>query len=102
LEYFVAFVKNLLFSEDFMRSLPDTKLLVTLRRSLRGVPERQRRILEALGLRRINQTVLHEDGPVTWGAVRKLIHLVELERVAAAEAAQRRRQKNGVPPTPHL
>lgn len=85
-----------------IRCLPDTKLLVTLRRSLRGVPKQQRRILEALGLRRINQTVLHEDGPSIWGAVRKLIHLVELERVAALEAERRRREKDGVPPSPHL
>jgi large subunit ribosomal protein L30 len=91
-----------MYAPGAVRCLPDTKLLVTLRRSLRGVPRHQRRIIEALGLGRINQTVLREDGPCTWGAVRKLIHLVEIERVAASDAEQRRREKDGMPPSPHL
>jgi large subunit ribosomal protein L30 len=55
------------------------KLRVTLRRSPIGSPERQKRTLRALGLRRPNSTAVHEDTPSIRGMIGKVMHLVEVE-----------------------
>lgn len=52
-------------------------------RSLINRPERQRRTMEALGLRRINQTVEHELTPAIEGMIRKVAHLVEVEHLSS-------------------
>ena len=44
-------------------------------------PERQKRTLEALGLKRINQVVEHEDTPQIMGMVNAIKHLIEVEEV---------------------
>ncbi len=44
-------------------------------------PERQKRTLVALGLRKMNQTVEHEATPQILGMVNKLKHLVSVEEV---------------------
>ena len=41
----------------------------------------QKRTLEALGLRRMNQTVIHEDRPEIRGMIFRVRHLVEVEEV---------------------
>ena len=46
-----------------------------------GRPERQKRTMEALGLRKMNQTVVKEDTPEILGMVRKVNHLVEVENI---------------------
>ena len=53
------------------------KLNVTLKRSAAGRSETQRRTLQALGLRRINQTVTVPDEPGIRGQIAKVSHLVE-------------------------
>lgn len=53
------------------------KIRVTQRRSLIGRPPDQRRTVRALGLRRIGQSVVHEDTPSIRGMVYKVRHLVE-------------------------
>ncbi len=45
-------------------------------RSRIGAPKDQKRTLDTLGLRKINQVVEVEDTPSTRGMVRKLHHLV--------------------------
>ena len=42
-------------------------------------PERQKRTLKALGLRKINHTVEHESNPNILGMVAKVDHLVRVE-----------------------
>ncbi|MEZ4779011.1 MAG: 50S ribosomal protein L30 [Flavobacteriaceae bacterium] len=42
-------------------------------------PENQKRILESLGLRKMGQTVEHEDTPAILGMVKKVSHLVSVE-----------------------
>ncbi len=37
--------------------------------------------MRALGIRRIGQTVEHEDVPVIRGMIRKVEHLVEVEEI---------------------
>ena len=43
-------------------------------------PADQKRTLEALGLRKMNQVVEHEDSPQIKGMLSKVAHLVEVEK----------------------
>lgn len=52
---------------------------VTLTRSTIGASPKQRKVVEALGLKKMHQTVELVDSPVTRGAVEKVAHLVTLE-----------------------
>ena len=49
---------------------------ITLTKSPIGAQPRQRKVVEALGLRKMNQTVELEDSPATRGAIKKVSHLV--------------------------
>ncbi len=53
------------------------QLRITWKKSTIGRPERQERTIRALGLRRLNHTVVHEDSPQIRGMVRAVAHLVE-------------------------
>ena len=55
------------------------RLRITLVRSPIGYTERQKRTVQALGLRRINQTVDQVDNPEVRGMIAKVSHLVEVE-----------------------
>ena len=55
-----------------------SRLSITLRRSTIGYSRDQRRTVAGLGLRKLNQTVEHEDTPSVRGAVHKIRHLVEV------------------------
>ena len=52
---------------------------IRLVRSPIGHPQRQKGTLRALGLRRINQVVSHDDNPVIRGMIEKVTHLVEVQ-----------------------
>jgi large subunit ribosomal protein L30 len=54
-------------------------LRVTLVKSPIGFPEPQKRTVKALGLRRMNQTVEHNDTPALRGMLNAVIHLVKIE-----------------------
>jgi large subunit ribosomal protein L30 len=56
-----------------------TKLIITQRKSIIGAPRRQRLSMEALGIRRMHQTVQHDDSPQIRGMIEKVRHLVEVE-----------------------
>jgi large subunit ribosomal protein L30 len=55
-----------------------SKLLITQRRSRNGSDQRQRDTLRSLGLRRIGQSVEHDDTPQIRGMIAKVAHLVEV------------------------
>lgn len=57
------------------------KLQITLVRSLIGRNEKQRATVEALGLRKLNQSVVKEDNPSIRGMVNRVSHLVKVEEV---------------------
>ncbi|OEF96435.1 50S ribosomal protein L30 [Vulcanibacillus modesticaldus] len=57
------------------------KLQITLKRSLIGRPETQRVTVKTLGLRKLNQTVVHNDNPAIRGMINKVSHLVEVTEV---------------------
>ncbi len=56
-------------------------LAITLKRSGIGRLPVQRLILQGLGFRRLQQTVVHPDTPQVRGLIRKVIHLVEVHDV---------------------
>jgi large subunit ribosomal protein L30 len=41
-------------------------------------PSRQKKTLQALGLKKLNQVVEHEDNPAILGMVAKVSHMVEV------------------------
>ena len=55
------------------------KIKITQVRSLIGRPKRQVATMEALGLRKINHTIVKEASPQVIGMVRKISHLVKVE-----------------------
>ncbi|GLB61366.1 50S ribosomal protein L30 [Cytobacillus sp. NCCP-133] len=52
------------------------KLEITLTRSVIGRPGDQRETVKALGLRKMHQTVEHQDNPAIRGMINKVAHLV--------------------------
>ena len=54
-------------------------LKITWVKSTIGYSTRQKNTVRALGLRRLKQTVEHEDTPVIRGMVNKVSHLVSVE-----------------------
>ena len=57
------------------------KLRITLVKSAIGYSQRQKGTVKALGLRRMKQSVVHEDNAVIRGMVNKVGHLVEVEEL---------------------
>lgn len=57
------------------------KLRLTYSKSAIGYTERQKATIKALGFRRLNQTVEHDDTPDIRGMVNKVSHLVTVEEV---------------------
>jgi large subunit ribosomal protein L30 len=55
------------------------QLSITLVKSPIGYSVRQKRTVRALGLRKINQTVVHDESDVIRGMVAKISHLVRVE-----------------------
>ncbi|PZX03599.1 LSU ribosomal protein L30P [Psychrobacillus insolitus] len=58
-----------------------TKLEITLTRSLIGTKPNQRKTAEALGLRKMHQTVEHQDNVAIRGMVKKVAHLITLKEI---------------------
>jgi large subunit ribosomal protein L30 len=63
-----------------------TRLRITQRRSAIGRQSRQRRTLEALGIRRLHHSAVHEDTPQIRGMIATVSHLVEVETVESDES----------------
>jgi len=57
------------------------QIKITQIKSKIGRPERQKRTLEALGLKRIRHSVQHEATPQIMGMVTKVKHLVIVEEI---------------------
>lgn len=57
------------------------KLKITYTKSAIGYKENQKRTIKALGLRKLNQTVEHDDTAVIRGMINKVNHLVTVEEV---------------------
>ncbi len=58
-----------------------SKIDVTLVRSTIGRPGKHKKVVSSLGLRKLSQTVRHNDNPCIRGMVNKVSHLVKVETV---------------------
>ena len=56
-----------------------SRILIRQKRSLIGQPLKMRRVVRALGLRRIRHQVIKQDNNCIRGMVNKAIHLLEYE-----------------------
>jgi large subunit ribosomal protein L30 len=63
----------------------ETLLEITYVKSWIGYPGRQRRTMQALGLRKINDTVRHRDNPTIRGMVRSVRHMVDCRELPGGE-----------------
>ncbi len=59
----------------------NAKLKITLVKSPIGYAQDQKDTVRALGLRRMNHTVIKEDHPTIRGMIRKIRHLVQWEEI---------------------
>jgi large subunit ribosomal protein L30 len=57
------------------------KIKITQVKSSIGSTKRQKLTLEALGIKKLNQTIEHEATPQVLGMVAKLNHLVKVEEI---------------------
>ena len=57
------------------------QLQITLKRSLIGRPEKHRITVRTLGLRKLHQTVVHQDNPAIRGMVKQVSHLVDVKEI---------------------
>ncbi len=57
------------------------KLKITLTKSTIGATPKQKKVVEALGLRKMHHSVELADTPATRGAVAKVVHLVTVEEL---------------------
>lgn len=55
------------------------KIKVVQKKSVIGRPLDQKRTVRALGLKRINDSVVHQDKPEIRGMINKVKHLIEFE-----------------------
>ena len=55
------------------------KVKLTQTKSTIDRPERQKRIIQALGLRKINHSVIHNNTPEIQGMITKVLHLITVE-----------------------
>ncbi len=70
-------------SPEGRRAMAESKLRITKVKSCIDRQEVQKRTLEALGLRRMNQVVEQPDNPQIRGMVFRVRHLVKVEEVKA-------------------
>ncbi len=59
------------------------KLRITQVRSAIGRHISQKRTMRALGIRKMHQTVVHDDTPQIRGMITKVLHLLKVEEVDA-------------------
>lgn len=58
-----------------------SKLEITLKKSMIGSKPGAREALRSLGLKKIGQSVVHEDAPHVRGNLRPVAHMVEVKEV---------------------
>jgi large subunit ribosomal protein L30 len=58
------------------------QLKITWTKSYIGRPQNQRKVIQALGLKRLHHTVTHGDTPTIRGMVNQVQHLLTVEEIA--------------------
>lgn len=64
-------------------------LKITYKKSVIGYNQRQKDTVKALGLRKLNSSVLQPDNPQIRGMVNSVCHLVEVEPVEDVQEAKK-------------
>ncbi len=59
----------------------NTQIKITLKKSLIGKTQIQRKNIEALGLRKIGQSVVKTDTPQIRGIIKKMDFMLDIEKV---------------------
>jgi large subunit ribosomal protein L30 len=62
--------------------VPGKKLKITLRKSIIGLSPKQEATVKALGLRRMHQSVAHDDTPTVRGMIAAVPHMLEVSHEA--------------------
>ena len=63
------------------------RVAITWRKSAIGYNQRQKDTIRKLGLRRLNQTVEHDDSPTLRGMIARVGHLVDVRDGEAGDAS---------------
>ncbi len=61
--------------------MAEKKLKITWKKSAIGFAKDQKATIQALGFKKLQSTVIHEDNPALRGMIRKVAHLVEVEEI---------------------
>ena len=62
-----------------------TRLRITQRKSAIGRHRKQKRTLEALGIRKLHHSAVHDDTPQIQGMIARVGHLVEVETITTED-----------------
>ena len=57
------------------------KIEITLKRSVIGRKENQVKTVQTLGLKKVNDTVIHNDTPAIRGMINKISHLIAVKEL---------------------
>jgi large subunit ribosomal protein L30 len=77
-----------------------SEIKITWKKSYIGRDQRQRRVIHALGLKRLSHTVVHQDTPTIRGMVNAVSHLLQVEAVPEAPTPAARRTGGSSPRSP--
>ncbi|MCL1925279.1 MAG: 50S ribosomal protein L30 [Defluviitaleaceae bacterium] len=58
------------------------QIKITLVKSTIGSKPKHKKIVQALGLRKLNSSVIQKDNPATRGMIKKVVHLVKVEQAS--------------------
>ena len=61
-----------------------SSLKITLKKSLIGRLQKHQGTVQALGLRRVHQSVVHQETPQILGMVKKIAYMLDVEKVDQA------------------
>jgi large subunit ribosomal protein L30 len=56
---------------------------ITLKRGYIGIPDKQKKVLAALGLRKIGSSVERQENKAVQGMIRMVAHMVSVEKTGA-------------------
>ncbi|MCL2610693.1 MAG: 50S ribosomal protein L30 [Defluviitaleaceae bacterium] len=56
------------------------QIKITLVKSTIGSKPKHRKVIQALGLGKLNSSVIQKDNPATRGMIKKVVHLVKVEQ----------------------
>lgn len=55
------------------------KIIIKLIKSRIGISSKQKKVLESLGIRKINSVITHNKTPEILGMIKKVKHLIKIE-----------------------